>query len=131
MIRDRHGGTVPRSLELLKEINGIGDYAAGVVLTHCSGERVPLIDVNTERIITRAFLNGTLHVARKESIAMIKGAYMQALSSHVPHRFLCAMIELSHIHCMPSKPLCDSCPVRTKCLSATMLGQVTRNAGNI
>ena len=53
-IRDRHGGVVPRDVDALLALTGIGDYTARAVAVFAYGERHPVVDTNTRRVIARA-----------------------------------------------------------------------------
>jgi adenine-specific DNA glycosylase len=46
-IRDRHDGVVPREVEALLALTGIGDYTARAVAVFAYGERHPVVDTNT------------------------------------------------------------------------------------
>src|SRR5690606_19524407 len=53
-IRDRHDGIVPRDVDALLELTGIGDYTARAVAVFAYGEHHPVVDTNTRRVIARA-----------------------------------------------------------------------------
>ncbi|MFT4214325.1 MAG: A/G-specific adenine glycosylase, partial [Microbacterium sp.] len=53
-IRDRHAGTVPREVEALLALTGIGDYTARAVAVFAYGDRHPVVDTNTRRVLARA-----------------------------------------------------------------------------
>src|SRR6478735_5232672 len=53
-IRDRHGGVVPSDVDALLALTGIGDYTARAVSVFAFGERHPVVDTNTRRVLARA-----------------------------------------------------------------------------
>ena len=53
-IRDRHDGVVPRDVEALLALTGIGDYTARAVAVFAYGDRHPVVDTNTRRVLARA-----------------------------------------------------------------------------
>ena len=53
-IRDRHGGVVPRDVDALLALSGIGDYTARAVAVFAYGDRHPVVDTNTRRVLARA-----------------------------------------------------------------------------
>src|SRR3989442_1434353 len=56
-----HGGKVPGTFSALRELPGIGDYTAGAVASIAFGERVPAVDGNAIRVLSRVFrLSGDL-----------------------------------------------------------------------
>src|SRR5690606_2391472 len=50
----RHDGVVPRDVGALLELSGIGDYTARAVAVFHYGDRHPVVDTNTRRVIARA-----------------------------------------------------------------------------
>ena len=53
-IRDAHGGRTPREVPALLALPGIGDYTARAVAVFAYGDRHPVVDTNTRRVIARA-----------------------------------------------------------------------------
>src|SRR3954447_11225493 len=53
-ITERHGGRVPSSVPDLLALTGIGDYTARAVAVFAYGERHPVVDTNTRRVLARA-----------------------------------------------------------------------------
>ncbi|MGC0367850.1 adenine-specific DNA glycosylase [Microbacterium sp. SLBN-111] len=52
-IRDRHDGVVPRDVDALLALTGIGDYTARAVAVFAYGDRHPVVDTNTRRVLAR------------------------------------------------------------------------------
>jgi len=117
-IVEEHGGIVPTSLEELKRINGVGVYAAGCVMAFCFGHRLPLIDVNTDRVISRALLGREPRGATASGNMDVRSEYMATLADHDQRDFQSALIDLSNAYCRPSRPRCEQCPLGKLCLSA-------------
>src|SRR5690606_4694784 len=53
-IVERHDGVVPRGVEALLALTGIGDYTARAVAVFAYGDRHPVVDTNTRRVLARA-----------------------------------------------------------------------------
>ena len=49
----RHGGDLPRDLEALMALPGIGRSTAGAILTQAWGDRFPILDGNVKRVLCR------------------------------------------------------------------------------
>ena len=49
----RHGGDLPRDLEALMALPGIGRSTAGAILTQAWGDRFPILDGNVKRVLAR------------------------------------------------------------------------------
>ncbi|GAB2516666.1 A/G-specific adenine glycosylase [Microbacterium petrolearium] len=113
-IRDRHGGVVPRDVDELLALTGIGDYTARAVAAFAYGERHPVVDTNTRRVLARA-VAGVEHPApphRRDLDAMA------ALLPEPPEDAAlmnAAMMELGQVVCVARAPRCGACPLRDAC----------------
>ena len=54
-VRERFGGTIPRDVETLLEIPGIGPYTAGAIASIAFDEAAPIVDGNVARVLARLF----------------------------------------------------------------------------
>src|SRR5437868_8892108 len=108
VVRD-HGGKIPRQLDALKQLPGVGDYTAAAVASIAFGRSHAVVDGNVGRVLMR--LNGkpmTASSAWKDAQAL--------LSPERPGDFNQAMMELGALVCLPA-PDCGACPVRSLCAS--------------
>lgn len=119
VIRDEHAGQVPRDLEQLRSLPGVGEYTAAAVAAFAFGEPAVVLDTNVRRVIERS-LGGTAtppsHLTRAEreratTLAALGGASWAAAS-----------MELGALVCTARSPQCDSCPIASDC-SWLALGQ--------
>ncbi|GAA2989625.1 A/G-specific adenine glycosylase [Microbacterium terrae] len=113
-ICDRHGGVVPREVDALLALTGIGDYTARAVAVFAYGDRHPVVDTNTRRVIARAV------DARSQPGPAAKGdlAAMEALLPRADAEaatFNAAAMELGATVCTARSPRCDSCPIAHAC----------------
>lgn len=114
-IVERHGGAVPRDVDALLALTGIGDYTARAVAVFSFGDRHPVVDTNTRRVIARAVLGqgqpGPPH-ARRDLVAMESLLPEDVAESTVVNA---AIMELGAVVCVARTPLCDTCPLREVC----------------
>ncbi|NYE20845.1 A/G-specific adenine glycosylase [Microbacterium immunditiarum] len=113
-IRDRHGGVVPRDVDALLALTGIGDYTARAVAVFAYGERHPVVDTNTRRVIVRA-IDGRSQPdppSRRDLDAMESLLPAGDAESAL---FNAAMMELGATVCTARSPLCDACPIAHIC----------------
>ena len=82
---DRYGGALPREYDELVDLPGIGDYTASAVLSFAFGRRVPVIDTNIRRVLSRA-------VAGKESLGGSASAEDRRLATRVLPRDAAASV---------------------------------------
>ena len=55
LIVREHGGRFPDTYEQLIKLPGIGPYTAGAIASICFGEKVPAVDGNVIRVISRIY----------------------------------------------------------------------------
>jgi A/G-specific adenine glycosylase len=113
-IRDRHAGVVPRDVEALLSLTGIGDYTARAVAVFAYGDRHPVVDTNTRRVIARA-IDGQAQPgppARGDLAAMDALLPADDAGAAIVNA---AMMELGATVCIARTPRCDACPVGHAC----------------
>lgn len=115
-----HGGIIPRDREALLIIKGIGDYTANSVLSLAYGERLPLLDGSTQRVIARIF-NMSIDKPAWANKAM-RGFMQGILPDNGAREFNLALIDIADKYCRPKKPRCGHCPISDICLAAVKLG---------
>lgn len=112
-----HGGTVPRELEKLRKIPGIGRYTAGAIASIAHGQRAPIVDGNIARILSR--LTGIdeplgspalMRAAWRESEALVEACTR-------PRDFNQGLMEIGALLCKPRNPECASCPLTRHCFA--------------
>ncbi len=113
-IRDRHAGIVPRDVDALLALTGIGDYTARAVAVFAYGDRHPVVDTNTRRVLARA-IDGRSQPAppaRRDLAAMDAILPRDAAASAVVNA---ATMELGAVVCTARSPQCDACPIADLC----------------
>ncbi|HEX9700672.1 MAG TPA: A/G-specific adenine glycosylase [Acidobacteriota bacterium] len=119
-IVERHGGEVPRSLEELLALPGLGPYTAAAVGSMCFGVPALAVDGNVGRALCR--LAGIEDDFRRAPIRRRLEAYVaDALSENPPGDLNQAIMELGARVCVPRSPRCGDCPV-SGCCEARALG---------
>jgi A/G-specific adenine glycosylase len=111
----RHNGEVPRDLNKLIELPGVGDYAARAVLSLAFDEDIPVVDTNIARFLYRMFgLEGPLpsNPARKRALIKLAG---KIIPRGRARKFNLALLDLCAKICKPNKPQCSECPVQMHC----------------
>ncbi|GAA4187490.1 A/G-specific adenine glycosylase [Microbacterium oryzae] len=113
-IRDRHAGVVPRDVDALLALTGIGDYTARAVAVFAYGDRHPVVDTNTRRVIARVVDGraqpGTPH--RRDLAAMAALLPEDVADAAAMNA---ATMELGQVICTARAPRCDECPLRDTC----------------
>jgi A/G-specific adenine glycosylase len=109
-----HGGTFPNDPAILHRLPGMGRYTVGAVLSQAYERRLPILEANSQRVLSRFFgrradpRNGP---ARKW--------LWQAAETLLPRRhvgeFNQALMELGSLVCTATAPRCGKCPLAARC----------------
>jgi A/G-specific adenine glycosylase len=109
-----HGGNLPRDPRTLERLPGFGRYTAAAVVCLAHGARVPAIDANVTRVLSRLFaINGI--AGRREHRRAVEDRARQLLTSGRPDLLTAAIMDLGQLVCVPRRPLCESCPLEAVC----------------
>jgi A/G-specific adenine glycosylase len=117
-IEKRFGGTVPRDVEELRTLPGVGRYTAGAIASIVFGDREPIVDTNVARVVMRIS-------ARRGSTSdrtTVQWAWEQASElvsvARNPGVFNEGLMELGATICPAGEPKCPICPLRKLCVAA-------------
>lgn len=113
-IAARHDGEVPRDVDALLALSGIGDYTARAVAAFAFEQRHPVVDTNTRRVIARAVEGRSQPgpAARRDLVMMSAMLPTGDAESAV---FNAAMMELGATVCTSRVPKCERCPIAAQC----------------
>lgn len=107
-IVDEHGGCVPRGLDQLLALPGVGPYTARAVQCFAFEEVVAVVDVNVSRVLSRL-----------EGVSMAARPLQQLSDALVPHDSAWVwnqvMMDFGARQCTARVPQCSTCPVRKLC----------------
>jgi A/G-specific adenine glycosylase len=119
-----HGGCLPRQAQLLRRLEGVGDYTAGAVASIAFGERAAVVDGNVARVLSRLYgISDEIKSARGSARLWECARRLVAGVDGNPGDWNQALMELGATVCTPSNPGCDRCPVSDHC-RALALGTV-------
>lgn len=112
-----YGGDLPRTYSQLLKLPGIGRYTAGAIASIAWGERVPAVDGNVLRVLSRLTENSEdigQPGVRKNAEKQIQ----EILPEEAPGDFNEGIMELGETICIPGgKPFCETCPIQGFCLA--------------
>ena len=98
----------------LRSMPGVGDYTAGAIASFAFNLPYPALDGNVYRVLSRLYdceiafdtTQGKKHFRKLAEELLDRGR---------PRLFNSAIMELGALVCLPTKPMCDECPLRTWC----------------
>lgn len=112
----RYSGAFPQSHSELITLPGIGPYTAAAVSSIAFDERVPVVDGNVYRVLSRIF-----GIDTDISSPAARKLFTEKAASLTPETrtgdFNQAMMEFGAIQCTPRNPKCDSCPFHGSCVA--------------
>jgi len=116
IVVERHGGKVPRTVEDLSALPGIGRSTAGAIAAIAFGADSPVLDANARRVVARLF-----GVEGDPRVAAVRKTLWEWSARMVPRGkgrdTALAVMDLGATVCLPRAPRCAECPVRAFCVA--------------
>jgi A/G-specific adenine glycosylase len=113
---EQHAGELPRDLQALCALPGIGRSTAGAILAQAHGLRFAILDGNVKRVLSR---HHGIHGHPGES-AVERQLWLHA-EAHTPDQrvadYTQAIMDLGATLCVRSRPRCGECPLAGDCVA--------------
>lgn len=113
---ERHGGELPRDIDALVALPGIGRSTAGAILAQAHGLRAPILDGNVKRLLSRFHA-----VEGWPGSSTVEKQLWALAASHLPDNRLAdytqALMDFGATRCSRHQPDCADCPLRADCLA--------------
>ncbi len=110
LLMERHGGTVPRTMEELLELPGVARKTASVVLAWCFGINASVtVDTHVSRLAQR------LRLTRKSEPRQIEPDLMKLVPQADWQTLSIRLIFHGRAVCTARKPNCPGCPIADLC----------------
>lgn len=114
---EKYGGEMPADYEQLLALPGIGSYTAGAIASIAFGIKVPAVDGNVLRVLSRLTMNGE-DIGKPETRRKTELKLKEAMPGDRPGDFNQALMELGATVCLPKgAPHCRECPWEDFCLA--------------
>lgn len=116
-----HGGDLPRDLDALTALPGIGRSTAAAIASQAWGERCAILDGNVKRVMSRYHgIDGYpgLPAVEKQLWALVEGHVERAqLSPPRMADYTQAQMDLGATLCTRADPACVLCPLQDDCIA--------------
>jgi len=113
---DRHGGELPRDLDALMALPGIGRSTAGAILAQAWGDRAPILDGNVKRVLAR--MHG---VEGWPGLPAVEKQLWRIAAMQLPDARLAdytqAQMDFGATLCTRHDPACVLCPLQDDCVA--------------
>ncbi len=120
IITEQYGGQLPRDLDSLRQLPGIGRYSVGAIASMAFGLDEPTLDGNVRRVLTRLF-----DVSEPADSSAGERILWNLAAVHLPKGqagdYNQALMDLGATICLPKNPRCLICPLMETC-KARQLG---------
>ncbi len=113
----RFGGRVPRRVEDLESLPGVGRYTARAVASFAFNDDVALWDTNVRRIFLRVFAGGEF-ARRVPDDGALEALLASALPKDRSRDWHGALMDFGSAVCVGRNPRCGSCPLAASCAAA-------------
>lgn len=108
IIVDEYGGDIPRDVDALQELPGVGAYTAQAVLAFAFNKgKEPVFDTNVQRLLYR------FHGHKTDT--ELQAVHQDLFAEESPRKWNNAVMELGSQVCTTGTPKCKTCPWRQHC----------------
>lgn len=120
-IEKDYEGKMPTTYSELIKLSGIGEYTAGAVASIAYNEKIPAVDGNVLRVVSRLLASNKdilLPEVKKEVTEQLKEFMQKPNEDFSAGDFNEALMELGELICLPNgEPNCKQCPLQKSCIA--------------
>lgn len=117
-IMNDYQGTFPHQYEEILKLKGVGKYTAAAVSSICFEGKMPAVDGNFYRVLSRLFADD-FDISNSRAFTYFSELAALVMPENVGD-FNQAMMDIGSEICKPKNPLCEECPVNKDCLAFSM-----------
>lgn len=114
IINKQYQGSMPRDLEILMQLPGIGPSTAAAIISQAFNEPAAILDGNVKRVLSRFFL-----IAGWPEQSQVKKKLWDLANRCMPKQrcadYTQAIMDLGATCCTSRKPNCSNCPINSQC----------------
>jgi A/G-specific adenine glycosylase len=114
VVVEKFDGKLPRSVDELQKLPGIGRYTAGALASILFGMDEPALDGNLKRVYAR-FFDVEEPVNSTEGEKILWQLARENLPTGKAADFNQALMDLGSMVCLPKNPRCEVCPLARDC----------------
>ncbi|KUH74080.1 adenine glycosylase [Mycolicibacterium novocastrense] len=110
VIAEQYDDVVPSDVETLLTLPGVGAYTARAIACFAYRDRVPVVDTNVRRVVTRV-VHGRADAAASSSARDLADVEALLPEAALAPKFSIALMELGATVCTARAPRCGLCPL--------------------
>ncbi len=115
LVISHHGGQLPKDIESVNALPGVGRSTAGSLLCFAHGQRHPVLDGNVKRVLLRLWAVAEDKARPPVERWLWRAAETLLADANHPADYNQALMELGATVCTPRTPNCRGCPVKRGC----------------
>lgn len=109
-------GRFPSTVDALRRLPGVGPYTAGAVASIAFGRPAAVLDGNVKRVLARVLAIQS-PIDEAGTVRRLWRAAGELVPSRGAGQFNQAMMDFGAAVCVPRRPRCLECPIRSLCAS--------------
>ena len=117
-IVDDYNGEFPSDYEEILKLKGVGKYTAAAVSSICFNGKMPAVDGNFYRVLSRVFADD-FDISNSRAFNYFSQLAQLIMPENVGD-FNQAMMDLGSEICKPRNPICGECPLNKDCLAFSL-----------
>jgi len=106
----------PNHYNDILKLKGVGKYTAAAVASICFDEKIPAVDGNFYRVLSRIFADG-FDISGSKAFPYFSDLALLIMPEDKPGEFNQAIMDIGSEICKPKNPLCGDCPVNDDCIA--------------
>lgn len=115
-IIEDYQGIFPKKYDDILQLKGIGKYTAAAISSICFGAKIPAVDGNFYRVLSRVFADD-FDVSNSKAFQYFSELALLIMPEKHAGPFNEAMMDLGSEICKPRNPKCEICPLNRDCLA--------------
>ncbi len=113
-IMEDYGGNFPAEYSEMLKLKGIGKYTAAAIASISFGKKIPAVDGNFYRVLSRLFAD-SFDISNPKAFPHFSDIALKMMPDENPGAFNEAVMDLGSEICKPRNPLCEMCPLQNHC----------------
>lgn len=110
------GGEFPNHYNDILKLKGVGKYTAAAIASICFDEKIPAVDGNFYRVLSRIFADD-FDISNSKAFQHFSDLALLVMPEEKPGEFNQAIMDIGAEICRPKNPLCMFCPVNEDCMA--------------
>lgn len=110
------GGEFPNHYNDILKLKGVGKYTAAAIASICFDEKIPAVDGNFYRVLSRIFADD-FDISSSKAFQYFSDLALLVMPDEKPGEFNQAIMDIGSEICRPKNPLCMFCPVNEDCMA--------------